>query len=116
MTHRRITALLLLCATTGCSTWRATSVPAATAPSAAPRPVRFVRAGVDTVILERAVVLGDSLVGWQGRRRVATPLTDVQQLETARVDVRRTLKGAAIVYGAMLFSSALLLLYLFMDT
>lgn len=90
--RRPILALCCLLALGACTTWEEQSAPA---PAAAGREIRAVRLTLDdgfSMVLENAVVRGDSIVGTPPDRSVQTAvaLADVKKAEIRRIDPAST--------------------------
>ena len=110
---RRLALLLLL---PGCHTWQRRDV-ANLRPAPAPtisgsHPVRLTHAGGSKTVLNRAEVVGDSVVGEVERRprRAAVAVADVHRLEERHVSVPRTallVVGVAVGVFASFVSIAL---------
>ena len=99
--HVRPLLLLLLCLP-GCHSWQRRDVAqlhAAPTPTiSGSQPVRVTHAGGSRIVLNRAEVVGDSVVGEVGTRphRAAVAVADVRRLEERHVSVPRT---ALLVVG-----------------
>jgi hypothetical protein len=115
MCRPRVRSLLLLLCLPGCHTWQRRDV-AQLQPAAAPtisgsHPVRVTHAGGSKLVLNRAEVVGDSVVGEVGKRseRAAVAVADVRRLEERRVSGPRTallVAGAAVAAFALLLAAA----------
>jgi hypothetical protein len=90
---------LALCA--GCATWASQPVPAPGGERLVGS-VRVTSTGMAPVVLDSAVVRGDSLVGIARgveRRRVAIPLAGVRDVAKAGTDVPATLAVIGVILG-----------------
>jgi hypothetical protein len=111
--RRRLAVLLVAFPLAGCQSWRRTSVaPGAVTALTGDHPVRVTRTDRSTFVLDRARVVGDSIVGETGRpaARVAVPISDVASVEERRVSAGRTL--GAVAGGVGLVYAALFVLFL----
>jgi hypothetical protein len=108
--------LLLLLCLPGCHTWQRRDVaqlrPASTPTISGSHPVRLTHAGGSKIVLNRAEVVGDSVVGEVERRprRAAVAVADVHRLEERHVSVPRTallVVGVAVGVFASFVSIAL---------
>jgi hypothetical protein len=84
MTRRPLLVLLpLVVSVSGCMTWGRQPTPEPSSSRRLPDPLRLTRKDQSMVMLEDAVVSGDSIVGYAGgaRVRVAVALADVQTVQ-----------------------------------
>lgn len=104
---RRRTELLVLATflVAGCSSWHSRSAPSPADSLGFGHPVRVVRTDGSAIVLDPALVRGDSIVGTSGSTRVAIALRDVQRVDERRTSVLRT--GALVVLGAFVAVIAL---------
>ena len=108
MRRSHLRPLLLLLYLPGCHSWQRRDV-AQLRPDQAPassgsHPVRVTHAGGSKIVLNRAEVVGDSVVGEVGKRseRAAVAVADVRRLEERRVSGPRTaLLVAGVAVGAL---------------
>jgi hypothetical protein len=104
MSRRLRTCALVVTASAAaaCHSWQGRPVAPATPPALSGNStVRITRTDRSTLVVDRARVEGDSIVGEVGRppERVAVALRDVRQLDERRVSAART--GGLVIGGSM---------------
>jgi hypothetical protein len=93
MSRRPLLVLLpLVVSVSGCMTWGRQPTPEPSSSRRLPDPVRVTRNDQSVLILDDAVVSGDSLVGYAGRQRVrvAVALADVQTVQARQTNFLAT--------------------------
>ena len=89
---RRRTAPIVLATLTfaACSSWHPATAPTAADSTTFVHDVRITRTDHSVLLLDRAQVVGDSLVGAAGGARVAVALRDIERVEERRPSPIRT--------------------------
>jgi hypothetical protein len=105
MTSRRVTTVVLLAATAGCSSVRPVYEPARFISEKNPPVVYVVRQNGAVVAIASPRISGDTVlgVGWESNRAVAVPFSQVYSVAAARFDGTRT----AFLIGGVTLASAI---------
>jgi hypothetical protein len=108
ISRRPLLALLpLVISVSGCVAWRQQPAPEPSSSRRLPDPLRVTRNDQSVVVMEDAVVSGDSLVGYAGRdhARTSVALAEVRTMQGRKTDVMATVGlAAAAALAAALFA------------
>jgi hypothetical protein len=108
ISRRPLLALLpLVISVSGCVAWGRQPTPEPSSSRKLPDRVRLTRDDQSVVVMEGAVVSGDSIVGYagRGRARTAVALADVRTIQARKTDFMATAGlAAAITLGAAAFA------------
>jgi hypothetical protein len=100
ISRRRFLALLpLVISVSGCTTWGQRPMPEASSSASLPSPVRVTHNDQSVLVMEDAVVSGDSIVGYAGRDhvRTAVAVADVRSMQARKTDFMATVGLTAAV-------------------